>query len=454
MDPCPFVRVLVRNLALKVPAAARPAGGPGVHPSAHPCFATVRLHNHPSRHTSPVPLVPADHGSDAPAASTALAAGFHLSKSEIDRFARTSLTLFPSAASGASTTKLKVRVYSGRRGTSCGVRSGRLLGKVSLPLDLKAAAAAEGKAVVHHSAWVGVGKGAGKAQLYLTVTSEMDPKFVFEFDAEPERSPQVFQVQDNRGRQPVFTCSFSRRHNSGDPNWRSKSLPLESSSARNWPPSLAWLGKERKGWSVTVHDLSGSPVALASMVTPFVASPGTDRVSRSNPGAWLILRPGVGTWHPWARLEAWRERGGSSGDGLGYRFQLLSTNPADPRVCLAESAVSSSRGGKFTVDLTSGSPFPRTTSAPHTGGEPTTPSSAYVGFVMSSTIAGEGRRGVGPTVEVGERHVGCAEDAAAFVAVAAAVNLSMEACRLFSNKLQRGISLSNLSLRRQSSSLI
>ncbi|KAG2582782.1 hypothetical protein PVAP13_6KG172406 [Panicum virgatum] len=34
-------------------------------------------------------------------------------------------------------------------------------------------------------------------------------------------------------------------------------------------------GKERKGW-LTVHDLSSSPVALASMVTQFVASFGSD----------------------------------------------------------------------------------------------------------------------------------------------------------------------------------
>jgi hypothetical protein len=32
-------------------------------------------------------------------------------------------------------------------------------------------------------------------------------------------------------------------------------------------------------------------------------------------------------------------------------------------------------------------------------------------------------------------HVGCAEDAAAFVALAAAVDLSMDACRLFSHRL-------------------
>jgi hypothetical protein len=60
-----------------------------------------------------------------------------------------------------------------------------------------------------------------------------------------------------------------------------------------------------------IHDLSGSPVAAASMVTPFVPSPGSDRVSHSNPGAWLILRPDhrvKNSWRPWGRLEAWREQ--------------------------------------------------------------------------------------------------------------------------------------------------
>ncbi|KAI3718314.1 hypothetical protein L6452_19178 [Arctium lappa] len=61
-------------------------------------------------------------------------------------------------------------------------------------------------------------------------------------------------------------------------------------------------GRERKGWSITVHDLFES--SPASMVTPFVASPGSDRVSRSNPDCWLILRLDDGTWKPWGRLEA------------------------------------------------------------------------------------------------------------------------------------------------------
>ncbi|KAE8657031.1 ergosterol biosynthetic protein 28-like [Hibiscus syriacus] len=133
------------------------------------------------------------------------------------------------------------------------------------------------------------------------------------------------------------------------------SLQSESSNSRSLLSSFGSererLGKERKGWSITVHDLSGSPVAAASMVTPFVASPGSDRVSHSNPGSWLILRPGGGTWKPWGRLEAWRERGSS--DELGYRFELIPDMSA-AAIVLAESTLSSSKGGKFVIDLGAG----------------------------------------------------------------------------------------------------
>ena len=55
---------------------------------------------------------------------------------------------------------------------------------------------------------------------------------------------------------------------------------------------------------------------------------------------------------------------------------------------------------------------------------------------MSATVEGGGRCSR-PEVEVGVGHVACAEDAAAFVAVAAAVDLSVDACRPFSEKLRK-----------------
>nr|ACR35714.1 unknown [Zea mays] len=245
-------------------------------------------------------------------------------------------------------------------------------------------------------------------------------------------------------KQPMFTCKFSCRSNS---DLRSRSVQSDSGAVgpRNWLAKL-WserererAGKERKGWSVTVHDLSGSPVALASMVTPFVASPGTDRVGRSNPGGWLILRRRVdGTWTPWGRLECWRDRGGSAGDAqLGYRFELVpdhNSNVTGSGVCVAESGVPAARGGRFAIDLT-------TAGSPGRGSGELSRHALWPpgGFVMSAAVQGEGRRGR-PSVEIGVAHVGCAEDAAAFVALAAAVDLSMDACRLFSCKLRRELS--------------
>ncbi|BAU00722.1 hypothetical protein VIGAN_10233800 [Vigna angularis var. angularis] len=176
------------------------------------------------------------------------------------------------------------------------------------------------------------------------------------------------------------------------------------------------------------------------MATPFVPSPGSQRVSRSNPGAWLIIRPGGdGTWKPWGRLEAWREPNNSN--AVGYRFQILPAT-ADP-VTLAGSTISSQHGGKFTIDATSGvTPLntPRGSwdlgsgSSLDFGFEPN--SLFNKGFVMSATVDGEGKCSK-PEVEVGVQHVTCTEDAAALVALAAALDLSMDTCKLFSQKLRK-----------------
>lgn len=187
---------------------------------------------------------------------------------------------------------------------------------------------------------------------------------------------------------------------------------------------------------------------MASMVTPFVASPGSDRVSRSNPGAWLILRPGDSTWKPWGRLEAWRERGAY--DGLGYRFEL---NPdtnggmSAAGIVLAESTLSSNKGGKFVIDFGAGNSNGRATPcnsaspacSPRSSGDygyGLWPYCMYRGFVMSGSVEGEGKCSK-PSVEVSVQHVSCTEDAAAFVALAAAVDLSMDACKLFSQRLRK-----------------
>ena len=186
-------------------------------------------------------------------------------------------------------------------------------------------------------------------------------------------------------------------------------------------------GRERKGWMIMIHDLSGSPVAAASMITPFVPSPGSDRVSRSNPGAWLILRTNngasVSSWKPWGRLEAWRERGPV--DGLGYKFELVIENGPTNGIPIAEATMNVKKGGQFCIDYKvmrdSGLLGSRLQGK---------------GFVMGSTVEGEGKVSK-PVVQVGAQHVTCMADAALFIALSAAVDLSMDACQLFSHKLRR-----------------
>ncbi|XP_010526420.1 PREDICTED: uncharacterized protein LOC104803996 [Tarenaya hassleriana] len=409
MDPCPFVRLTVDSLALKLPETAsnKPSGG-GVHPSATPCYCKLRIKHFPSQ-TALLPL----SSSSSPPESAASSPGFHLDAEALRRISGKKIPL-------------RVSVYAGRMGRTCGVASGKLLGRVDVAVDLAAAIA---RTVVFHSGWKKLGGDGEKekpsARLHLVVKAEPDPRFVFQFGGEPECSPVVFQIQGNI-RQPVFSCKFS-----ADRNGRSRSLPSGFTySSRGWiTRTLSGetrekkQAKERKGWMITIHDLSGSPVAAASMITPFVPSPGSDRVSRSNPGAWLILRPhgnSVSSWKPWGRLEAWRERGAI--DGLGYSFELVRDNTTTTRIPIAEGTMSVKRGGKFSIDSKLTREIQR--------------SSPVKGFVMGSSVEGEGKVSK-PVVEVGAQHVTCMADAALFVALSAAVDLSMDACQLFSRKLRK-----------------
>lgn len=423
MDPCPFLRILIGGLAIKLPNSLDSQ-----------CFCKIKLKNFPTQSTS-VPIVPQHNDEQMPNLPLAC---FNLNKTQFDKLA-------PKTSKYSRPSCLKLEIYSGSRGVLCGIRAGKLIGSVLVPLDLKTG---ENRAQVLKNGWVQVGVKGSFVQMHMNVKAEPDPRFVFRFDGEPESSPQVFQVNGNL-RQPVFTCKFSFR---SDPNLRSKSSSLtEESNSKSWFSSFRGISREqsineRKGWSITIHDLSGSSVAAASMVTPFVPSPGTDRVSKSNPGAWLILRPGDGTWKPWGRLEAWLEPEARSCH-LGYRFDLLPDAVAGgggSAVTLASSSLNTKTGGKFAIDISAGvSPASSRSSSCDFGsgsgsgfGSGSWADFVYRGFVMSSTVEGKGRRGR-PEVQVGVDHVACAEDAAAFVALAAAMELSMDACMPFNQKLRK-----------------
>ncbi|XP_010688362.2 uncharacterized protein LOC104902329 [Beta vulgaris subsp. vulgaris] len=414
MDPCPFARLIIESLALQLPLGGKPSAGAGVHPSTTPCYCKITLKGFPSE-TALLPLSPGGEG-PSPPESTTSAPEFHLDSGALRRMAGRPISL-------------RVCIYSGRMGQTCGVTSGKLIGRINLCVDVKGA---EVKPIVFHSGWMGLEKNnGGHAKLHLVVRSEPDPRFIFQFGGEPECSPVVFQIQGNI-RQPVFSCKFS-----ADRNSRSRSLPANFAISNNNNNNRKWMvrslsgekdkpARERKGWMIMIYDLSGSPVAAASVITPFVPSPGSDRVSRSNPGAWLILRPHgshVNNWKPWGRLEAWRERGPV--DGLGYKFELVTEDgPTRTGIPIAEATMSIKKGGKFCIDKRDSSL------------EEVMVRSPVRGFVMGSTVEGEGKISK-PLVQVGMQHVTCMADAGLFVALSAAIDLSMDACRLFSQKLRK-----------------
>ncbi|KAK9904631.1 hypothetical protein M0R45_000523 [Rubus argutus] len=165
------------------------------------------------------------------------------------------------------------------------------LGPVTVPLA--ELGTAESRPVVYHNGWIGIGgskkNGSAQTQFFLS---------------------------------PVFTCKFGFR-SASDMQSRSMSEP---STPRNW--AVPFIGsnqkeqsaKERKG--LVVDD-----------PRPFRLAGG---------GGFDDRRTGHGSRG--AALRCGSSVGGC--DAVGYKFELLSTT-------LANSTVSASNGGKFTIDLTS-----------------------------------------------------------------------------------------------------
>ncbi|KAK6151878.1 hypothetical protein DH2020_014513 [Rehmannia glutinosa] len=395
MDPCPFVRLIVESLAFKLPSATKPAGS-GVHPSSTPCYAKLKIKNFPSQ-TVLLPLCSAGESPESSASS----AGFHL-----DPDALRLLSCKPVVT-------IKISVFTGRMGRTCGVTSGKLLGSILVCVNL---GNSQSRGCVYQNGWVKLGGAGGEpvARLHLTVRSEPDPRFVFQFGVSRSaaRLFSKFREYKAAGFQLILIHVLKLASRVIPLNLLLESEDLVPPSDfninnRGWTRTYSAdrdrVGRERKGWMITVYDLSGSAVAAASMVTPFVpSSPGSDRVSRSNPGAWLILCPNgvsISSWKPWGRLEAWRERGPV--DGLGYKFELITNTGLTSGVPIAEGTMSG---------------------------------------ICDGIERGRGRKTSKPVVQVGVQHVACMADAALFVALSAAMDLSMDACRLFSSKLRKEFS--------------
>uniref|UniRef100_A0A0D6QTY8 Uncharacterized protein n=1 Tax=Araucaria cunninghamii TaxID=56994 RepID=A0A0D6QTY8_ARACU len=432
MDPRAFIRVSVGALGLRIPVASK-AVRAGVHALSSPCLCEIRLRGFAAQ-TASVPLVTSiGAGPDL----HNVAATFYLEESDIRKLL--SPTCFRSAPPC-----LEIVVFTGRRGSNWGIDSSKQIGAFRLQVGPEWA---DGKTLQLHNGWTSIGKnkaegGRPGAELHVRIKIEPDPRYIFEFDDETALSPQIVQLQGNV-RQPIFSCKFSRDRGS-----RSRVSQLDG-NANGWSGShngdKESERRERKGWLVMIHDLNGSRVAAASMVTPFVPSRGTDRVSRSNPGAWLILRPdssGVDSWQPWGRLEAWRERG--SKECIGCRFQLVAEGGglAGVRsgIVISETLISAQKGGEFLIDTSKVVPSESPVLTPHSSGDFTFNFGLQVlgGFVMNCRVQGEDKSSK-PLVQLAMRHINCVEDAAIFMALTAAVDLSIEACKPFSKKLRKTI---------------
>ncbi|CAO2176355.1 unnamed protein product [Urochloa humidicola] len=432
MDPQPFVRVSVGQLGLKLPAGSSTSSSKA---SSRLCDCEIRLGAFPAQ-TAHVPLIHSPEFNTLDPFTNA--AVFSLGEPDLRALAGPGLFF-----RRAPRPRLDVAVYlsGGGGGAPRCWRSSkrRLVGVFGVELAPELREGREGKPVLLHHGWAGIGKGAAAAELHLRVKMEADPRYIFQFDDEVALSPQVVQLH-GRFRQPIFSCKFIRdRRRPSQSDWSSSGGGDGEEEDAEMAAAMM-RRKERKGWKVVIHDLSGSAVAAAFMATPFVPAPGGDTVARSNPGAWLIVRA-AGTagpsdsWQPWGRLEAWRESpsaAASSRDTVRLRLHLL-PDGHDDCVLVSEAPLGSEKGGEFAIDMDRQAP-PAADAAANYCAASLGGACAGGGFVMSCRVEGEARSSR-PVVQLATRHVTCMEDAALFVALAAAVDLSVKACRPFPRKI-------------------
>ncbi|KAI3918438.1 hypothetical protein MKX01_041758 [Papaver californicum] len=425
MDPKAFVRLSIGSLGLRDPIAASRSSNTEIDGPSSSWMCEIRLRGFPVQTTS-IPFITSTESATPDPQN--IASCFYLEESNLK-------ALLAPRRFHTSMVYLDVSVFKSRQGFHCGISSKKQqIGTFKLQVSHEWG---EGKPMLLHSGWVDISKNKQESaklaiELHLIVKLDPDPRYVFQFEDETTLSPQIVQLQGSI-KQPIFSCKFSRDRRAPllDPvnnYWKSSSSGSDQEIEK----------RERKGWRVMIHDLSGSAVAAAFMTTPFVPSTGCDRVARSNPGAWLIVRPdacGPESWQPWGKLEAWRER--ALRDSICCRFHLLPVGGQDGGLLVSEILISADKGGEFFIDTDrqtlAATPLP----SPQSSGDFASVGPVVGGFVMNCRVQGE-RKHSKPLVQLAKRHVTCVEDAAIFMALAAAVDLSIEACRPFGRKSRWG----------------
>ncbi|KAE8725203.1 Detected protein of confused Function [Hibiscus syriacus] len=348
MDPLAFIRLSIDSLGLRIRGTPLGSSRAGIRAFSAPCSCEIRLQGFPVQ-TTVIPLVLSP---EAMPDVHSIASSFYLEESDLK-------SLLTPGCFYNHHAYLEITVFTGRKGTHFGVGVKRhQIGTFKLAVGPEWG---EGKPVILFNGWIGIGKnkhenGKPGAELHLRVKLDPDPRYVFRFEDATVQSPQIVQLQ-GAVKQPIFSCEFSR-----DRVVQVDSLNTYlSGSGDNL--DIETGRRERKGWKVKIHDLSGSAVAAAFITTPFVPSTG--------------------------------QRAGCLGENSRHGVSVASET-----MCAAD----------FTCCLKS-----RT----------------------EQRVYGESKSSK-PSVQLAMRHVTCIEDAAIFMALAAAVDLSIEACKPFRRKPRRG----------------
>lgn len=198
MEPCQFLRLIVESLSLKLqlpPTSSRSndqaGGGEVEEQEQEPYFATLQLL--PSSLPSQTALLPIFSDSNPFSSSKVI---FHIDPCNVPH--------------KVASTTIKLSVHTRRKSNpSCNVinvgGNKRRIGVGKLNVDLK-----WNEPASYHIGWIAVGQN-GKAMVHMVIRSELDPRYVFQFDGEPECNPVVYLVNGGSGRvrQPVFSCRFS-----------------------------------------------------------------------------------------------------------------------------------------------------------------------------------------------------------------------------------------------------
>lgn len=201
MDPQAFIRLSVGSLGLRVSGTALNATKSGIQAFSSPCLCEIRLRGFPVQTTS-VPFVSSP---EVILDNHSVASSFYLEESDLK-------ALLTPGCFYTSHACLEIVVFTGRKGTHCGVGIKRQqIGTFKLEVGPEWG---QGKPVILFNGWIGIGKNkqdSGKpgAELHLRVKLDPDPRYVFQFEDETRLSPQIVQLQGTI-KQPIFSCKFSR----------------------------------------------------------------------------------------------------------------------------------------------------------------------------------------------------------------------------------------------------